>query len=1004
MFSEEEVRTKVAIPLLEELGYAALYRAEDYPVHVYEGRTEKSKKADILVFANSEFNAHRTKDEVDIKWVYDHSLLTIELKNPSEDIVGNLDNGLGQSISYVFWTRALYYMVLNGREIGVYRLCNGCADECILSCNLCDLLKHWTSLMTRISFSVLCREKQAALEDASKAVSVYYNYCLSKISFIEQSVFKSHVEQHFSHSPNEDKNGKIAADEILSGDNAIIFAPSGYGKTHFLKESASKLATAHLSSPIKPIPVVLQCGLWKRNFNSIEEGILNELSLFVPGLTPQTVQNDLSQNRYFLLFDALDECKKDADLLIGSIAGIARRTNTKILVTTKSGSIPTLLISFKGYYLCCLNETQVNTLTEISLGYNPWLLRTNLSKMMGTLLQTPLFLYMYLSSVVKENLKWRTEFRRNKPHNLASVYSSYINRLLDEYLVEKGIAEKGCLSIESLKSILTRFAQQALDYPENIPNIDSAILFVVSNADLLSVRKVLHGSNIMVEEEGITRFQFDSVREYFYSLYLLQQSETNILSYIDRSNEDDSSPSIILFMIGGMMNEKAQNAILDYLERTNLVLYVKCLKMRYNFSEQYSESLTQDMCIKLLNQIRISYLNIVNSHFVVLKRYLLPWGCYHYGQGYGMEDFQACLLGDIDPQSLDVHIKWTLDTTEASSVRLGAISEKHWLVSRDADAEEKSLPNLSLVKEKSWFINLDVVFGGIDCAREIALMIVFDELEDILKGKRLLECEHPFMKAEYLESCLDILPNQSNHKKVSLRDFSLDEIEGIANALTERFKDVLEDNAIVHYHSSRRSEGIPMSRVTGLIAQLKAYPFDIQPLLPPKGDCDWSLVKRWTWERFTLSAMMKRIAWFYDAYQECYRQFVETALPTLKSDMPLYNCGPVQYLITMYADEKEHEKCKEDYLVKIIWVPVQDMQECKTAVLVEPLEENKGWAGWDNYFDDVLRKAKFFGRKSDGFGWRNCGITYFMDESIRGHSLRNEVFESLFKEIEKILK
>ena len=58
--SEAEVRSKLIVPLLEVLGYASKYRAEEFPVYGYGGRERLStKNADFLLFDNEEFADHR---------------------------------------------------------------------------------------------------------------------------------------------------------------------------------------------------------------------------------------------------------------------------------------------------------------------------------------------------------------------------------------------------------------------------------------------------------------------------------------------------------------------------------------------------------------------------------------------------------------------------------------------------------------------------------------------------------------------------------------------------------------------------------------------------------------------------------------------------------------------------------------------------------------------------------------------------------------------------------
>lgn len=54
--SEAEVRSKLIVPLLNALGYPSSLRAEEFPVHGFEGRKKlPAKSADLILFSDSHF-------------------------------------------------------------------------------------------------------------------------------------------------------------------------------------------------------------------------------------------------------------------------------------------------------------------------------------------------------------------------------------------------------------------------------------------------------------------------------------------------------------------------------------------------------------------------------------------------------------------------------------------------------------------------------------------------------------------------------------------------------------------------------------------------------------------------------------------------------------------------------------------------------------------------------------------------------------------------------------
>ena len=86
--SEAEIRSKLIVPLLELLKYPKSFRAQEFPVYGYEGgKPLRPKSADFLQFTSDEFGKHTGKSELELEWVYNHSLLVFEAKKPTEKIL-----------------------------------------------------------------------------------------------------------------------------------------------------------------------------------------------------------------------------------------------------------------------------------------------------------------------------------------------------------------------------------------------------------------------------------------------------------------------------------------------------------------------------------------------------------------------------------------------------------------------------------------------------------------------------------------------------------------------------------------------------------------------------------------------------------------------------------------------------------------------------------------------------------------------------------------------------
>lgn len=133
--SEAEVESKLIVPLTELLGYPSEFRAEQFPVYGFQGRTKlPAKSADFLLFDDKSFASHRTYSKKNIDWVQDHSLLVIEAKKP-----GEMPEVMGQAQYYSHWAKTIAYIVTDGVEIKGYYRNPISADETVLECKVSEL-------------------------------------------------------------------------------------------------------------------------------------------------------------------------------------------------------------------------------------------------------------------------------------------------------------------------------------------------------------------------------------------------------------------------------------------------------------------------------------------------------------------------------------------------------------------------------------------------------------------------------------------------------------------------------------------------------------------------------------------------------------------------------------------------------------------------------------------------------------------------------------------------
>jgi hypothetical protein len=350
LVSETEVRTQVAVPLLELLGYPSANRAEEFPIRGLDGRSSlqaplRAKLADIVLFNSTQHSGHR--DPESGGWVADHALVVVELKKPGE----SLDNAQGQAQFYAHWAKVPFYIMTNGEEIVVYRMQSFFDDVREIRCALNELPREWGRISRVLSFEAVKRysvENEIKTQDLPAAgYADYLRAAYSELSTeLEHSMDRT-VSEETATGPLAfpiGLSGSVGGQRLSSapysrlldlGSSVMVTAALGGGKTHLIKMLARDLIRATEQDPKAPIPVVLRARMWRRDFGSIAEGIKKEIDDFVPGPAGGAIQEDLEAGRFVVLVDGLDEARHQADLLYTELLRIVRRTRTRIIATCR---------------------------------------------------------------------------------------------------------------------------------------------------------------------------------------------------------------------------------------------------------------------------------------------------------------------------------------------------------------------------------------------------------------------------------------------------------------------------------------------------------------------------------------------------------------------------------------------------------------------------------------------------------------------------------------------
>lgn len=134
--SESEVRSKLIDHLIVFLGYPPELRAEEFPVYGFnDNKPQRAKHADYITFKSNDYVMHKgKKTQTSLEWVRNNSLLVFEAKDKDE-----MPENFNQPAYYAMWTRAVAYLVCDGKRIKGYYYKDCTADREILDCKIEDL-------------------------------------------------------------------------------------------------------------------------------------------------------------------------------------------------------------------------------------------------------------------------------------------------------------------------------------------------------------------------------------------------------------------------------------------------------------------------------------------------------------------------------------------------------------------------------------------------------------------------------------------------------------------------------------------------------------------------------------------------------------------------------------------------------------------------------------------------------------------------------------------------
>ena len=962
--SEEEVRSKFIVPLLEIMGYPMELRAEEFPVYGSEGsKPLKTKKADYILFSDCDFASHRSNTNDNLKWVYEHSLLVFEAKKPSEEI-----SIFHQPQFYAVWTRAVAYMISNGKKLVGYFLNPNFSDVMIISCDVSELPIQFDKL-SQLHYNNM-REKKveaSALNNGMakdpfckyiEAMAIRCSeelYCNVERVIVENPIYTPRISLN-------DKEFDIAG--LLQESAAVITSEPGGGKSTLMWRIMRECIWS-FDGGKGVIPIMLEGRYYGQDYTSISDGVYKELHRYCNSMTRELADNLIANARVFLLLDGFDEIKDSQtytkELLARQLSQIRfDAPDIKILISSREqnyhGEFHT---GFKHYQIKRLTDKAIDELISLlsknKVHINLWTIPSDLKE----LIRTPLFLKLFVSVLQKDS-------NQSIPRSKLALFEQYLN-----YRTER----LKCTGYQTTKLIkaLAEYAHYVLESGESNDEFVK-ILDSITSTEGEKYYSLIWNTGFIIEGRNGAKFFHKTIAEFFYSIWLSKLEIQDMMAWMQNHINDQNYYEGICYLTGVVSQRPIQDKLLDYIECNNLPLLIQTLRTRKTFEPDMS-SITEDFGTEYFTRVLCSYQAIVSHHFPKVS-YIFD--------GY-RKNAKCCITANIDTsaKAISLLVFEGEDLDPAIQVKW---ENSSGIVIKSAAGNE--IPFGSAILTYGHFhhrhFNLQMMGYGYDSAREIALRMIKEQLNEAIDKKRFLDRFFPALICETIEielkstrSRILTIPKEER-KNLSLYSMTLPELSA-----------VLSQAAVL----SKNSEFSQLSTICETLAKNQIDPkewLDIPPNITPKENCFYAFD-----DLYTNDQIVKKMERIFTLRDSIMNDIMDFYLPFL-SHSHYQRARIIGFIYREKNDKKNGYFSNSSF----DFISIQCARQDKTTPIIRVTEKPVTTLS-DELPEDVYELVCSIGKtKNDILGSGASVLSHYFDKEI----IHKTVFDELKQLVESIFR
>ena len=669
------------------------------------------------------------------------------------------------------------------------------------------------------------------------------------------------------------------------------------------------------------------------------------------------------------MIDGLDEARRDRDLLFDDLSELGQRKDVHLVCTSRYQRDQSNL-RFERAELAGLTNEQIATYLEGEGIQHPQSIIYRFNSAGRNLMRNPLHLSCIAKCLEKKGAG------STVPKNLAAVYNTCLCGMLRSKVEPDGNTDVDYL-IHQLGSFAYRNLLDSTTPPLRVFLMSSSI--EAQEAERIEAAGKRGG--LLVATSIGTEFSHAVFQEYLAANYLSKLSESQIESFCSEHRNDGHLRNLFRILCGCIDNKQKQAVILDYLEANNLSLYMDCLRSRFNLSESMQGSLAKKDIEELAEQSLKSYRNLSSTYLQSMKPHLPFW------QSLSTTNapIQAVFTYDLATTTMQIELSEQQDTGGDLVVSPPDNREEALITTPDGT----TMPLLSLRASNQPGLHMykpEGMYGGLDCAREIAVSMIMDDIRDFFSSPFPIVYEPFSMRVGIVEEAL---------RKCSIKHTSNDGYPrnlSLKNCNSEAFGVLIDGKAGQTVMVEGRQ--IPLSALYYLMRALEQEGQDYLALLPPPTDVPKPKDTK-NWNHYKEETIRTHCATILLAREKAYRQYIETFMCELGPYLGRYASGPNS--LRMSFAKGQGDGFESDWRIHVTPWPVEKEGDAKVVFVAEDLTSE----GLRKRSDEYAKAARMLGRVNPKYHESRMGSATLLGDVLY---IRKTVIRRVKEEIEDLFR